>query len=134
MPWLVQARTTIWAPFGQTGWSAIEVTEVSRVWGRGHRVNPSSQKHGAKGKFRIEWVISRNPKLKGKDKPHVPPSIALAHLKVKKELEPVPMKKEIVVEEPKPVVQRTPKEESATRKKLNKLFDLLKDKSTDEDW
>ena len=134
----VGAGGAYWAAKGDTKWSAVRVIKVQRKWAQVERVLPHNQKiiH-RKGKVKLDELVKRDPKLKGKDKPTAPPKEVFATVrqdreKAKEQVEITP----VAVVTPAPVAPKpqTPKEEAATQARLAKLFDLLGDDSTDDDW
>jgi len=73
LPWQVQRGSAVWAPWGKSGWSAVNVMKAQRKWAHGMRVKPQTGKETAKGKIPMDRLIKRDPKLKGKDRPQFTP-------------------------------------------------------------
>jgi hypothetical protein len=69
----VQRGFTGWAPWGETGWSAVIVDDPGRVWSRVSRVDPRTNGPRAEeaptGKVRREKLIYRDPEKTGADRP-----------------------------------------------------------------
>jgi hypothetical protein len=80
LPWQVQQNSTVWAPWGKTGWSAVVVKTPQRKWAKGMRVKPHNGKENGKGKVPMDRLIKRDPELKGKDRPDFTPEEIFAPL------------------------------------------------------
>jgi hypothetical protein len=130
---------TYWAAKGDTKWSAVRILRVLRKKAEVERVIPRSQKiiH-RQGKVKLDELVKRDPKLNGKDKPKSPPAEVFAEVREARE-----QQRQLVAEAPpvpipqpqtKVPVVRTPEEEAETRAHVAKLFDLLDDGSTTDDW
>jgi len=106
-----------------------------RKWAKGIRVKPNTGEHGAKGRVNLSRLLSRDPKLRGKDRPEFTPDVVFEHIKdvPKPEPEPEPEPEPVTEPKPKPKVvdTRTEKEKQAD---IKHIFDLLEDDSTDDDW
>lgn len=64
-----------WAAYGETGWSAVRVLKVRRKNVEVERVKPRTGEVVTRNaKARIDRLVKRDPKLKGKDRPEKPPS------------------------------------------------------------
>lgn len=134
---------TYWAAKGDTKWSAVRVLKVLRVKADVERVVPRNQEiiH-RKGKVKLDELVARDPKLKGKDKPVAPPKEVFADVREAherdKETPVVPETPETPVAPAPavkpPVPKMTAKEQAAQHKRIEKLFELLSDDSTDDDW
>ena len=135
LPWQVCNGSTYWAAKGDTKWSAVRILKVLRVKADVERVVPRNGNiiH-RRGKVRLDELVKRDPKLKGKDKPKSSPAEVFESVRelrdqekdaVPATLEPTP--------EPQPDPPRPPAKRLST-KQVNKLFDLLDDDSTDSDW
>jgi len=72
--WQVQKGFTGWAPWGESGWSAVVVTTANYRWCQVNRVNARTEEVVAKGKVKRDRMLARDPEQKGKDKPGVPPT------------------------------------------------------------
>lgn len=139
LPWQVCNGSTYWAAKGDTKWSAVRILKVLRVKADVERVIPRSQKiiH-RKGKVRLDELVKRDPKLKGKDKPTAPPAEVFKQVRELREEETQVAE---TVPEPAPEPEATPPakkptldEEAARRERVSRLFELLADDSTDDDW
>ena len=127
----------VWAAYGETKWSPIDVIEIGRVWGRGRVVNPKtgSAKKGSR-KFHLGRCLKRDPTLLGQDKPDLFPSDVFAHVKEQEEQERERKRQAeqataIAREKKRP---RTPAEEAEAMKRLQRLIDRFDDGSTTDDW
>ena len=121
-PWMVQRGSTVWAPWGKTGWSAVEIKLAQRKWAKGIRVKPHNGKEVAQGKVPLDRLIKRDPKKKGKDRPEFPPSEVFSQNGTKppkKEKEPSAPKVDEVV----PLVSERRKPPPKLEKKLTKEMD-----------
>lgn len=134
-PFQAQRGTHVWAPWGKTGWSAVEIMVPSRKWAKGMRVKPRTGEHTAKGKVSLLRLIKRDPKLKGKDRPMLPPDAVFTL--------PEPKKKEEPVEDPQPEPEKpkpAPRKrlsEAQELKRARKIYDLLAgnvDEDPTDDW
>ena len=78
----VQRGTNAWAPWGKSGWSAVEVRNPQRKWAQVHRVKPATGERSGKttGKVRKDKLVKRDPKLKGKDRPEFSPDEVFAKI------------------------------------------------------
>ena len=114
MDWQVQRGTNAWAPWGESGWSAVHIKKPLRKRAEGFRVKPhNGEKSGKRGcKVAKDRLIKRNPDLKGKDRPKFSPDEVFAHM-------PKPVKKPKPAE-PGPEVEAT---EALEPKKGKKLTD-----------
>lgn len=64
-----------WAAYGDTRWSAVRVIKVNRAFAQVERVNPKTGEVVTRqAKARIAELVKRDPKLRGSDKPQVPPA------------------------------------------------------------
>jgi hypothetical protein len=139
LPIHVGVGGTYWAAKGDTKWSAVRVLRVLRVKAEVERVIPRNQKiiH-RKGKVKLDELVKRDPKLKGKDKPKAPPAEVFKEVREarekQKQLAAEPPPKPVPQPEVKAPVARTPEEEAEAMERLAKLFDLLDDGSTTDDW
>jgi hypothetical protein len=132
--WQATVGHPYWAPWGKSGWSAVVLTELKRVWCSAYRVNPSSQATTAtKARVRRDRLVKRDPALKGKDRPPEGPEIVAP--------KPGPMW-EPAAPEPEPAVvaptkptepERSPEEQMDRAKKVADLFELT-DSNTSDDW
>jgi len=122
-----------WAAWGKSGWSAVRVLETKRKTAEAERVDP---KTGAittrKAKVRLDRLVRRDPKLKGEDRPGNPP--AEVFIEVLSAPEPSKVEEPKIVSAQKPQMKRTPEEEKARRKEMERLLDLFEDKSTTDYW
>jgi len=129
MPWCVGQKTHAWAPWGVSGWSAVDIKGTSRTWCRANRVDPrTGETVSTSAKVRRDRLIKRDPELRGKDKPTMNPDDALPTLAPEVSADPTPA---APVE---PVVKLTPEEQAARAAALAPLLDLIDDDATDEDW
>ena len=140
----IQKGSKGWTPYGKTGWSAIVVILPHYKWCEVKRVNAKTGEIVAKGKVRRTRILSRDPELKGKDKPTQPPTAVFDGM----DDELSTSERETAVEAPtahtptttttppgwKPPQQRTPEEEAEHAAKMEKLMSFLDDDSTTEDW
>ncbi len=136
LPIHVGVGGTYWAAKGDTKWSAVRILRVLRVKAEVERVVPRNQKiiH-RKGKVKLDELVKRDPKRKGKDKPTVPPKEVFADVRKERAAAAAVTVVEAAPAPKPPVVKRrSPAEEAATSKKLAKLIELLGDDSTDDDW
>lgn len=129
----IQKGSTGWAPWGESGWSAITVTTPNYKWCAVKRVNPRNNEPVAKGKVLRARIISRDPEQKGRDKPSLRPDEVFEHMND----EPTAPASEDAVEAPtasEPKTPLTPEEKAAREASVAKLLGLLDDAATDEDW
>lgn len=130
LEWQACTGKPYWAPWGNSGWSAVVLTELSRVWCRASRVNPrTGEVTTEQGRVRRDRLVQRDPALGGKDRPAGSP----------KEIVPPPAPAESVEPEPedpvpKPGVERTPERQVEIDATTKKLLELLDDGSTINDW
>ena len=137
MPWFPQRGTLAWAPWGTSGWSAVEIVSVNRKWARCRRVNPKTQEKVSTGKVQVAFLVRRKADQEGKDKPCFEPLEVFPNLNDKPE-----PKVQTTGSELGPIVSggglkataRTPEEEAAALAKVQKLLDLFGDDATDDDW
>jgi len=89
LPWMACEGRPYWASKGNTKWSAVRIIKCSRVWAQVERVIPRTEKiiH-RKGKVRLDELVQRDPKLKGKDKPKAPPSEVFKRVRELREEKP----------------------------------------------
>lgn len=131
LPFQIRRGSNVWAPWGVSGWSAIEVVTPSRKWAKGYRVKPATNERGPQGKVPLDRLLKRDPSLKGKDKPEHTPDEVFAH--VVKESPPEPKKP--VEERPAPPPEPVkPLSEKEQRKRMKKLLDMFADGTTTSDW
>jgi len=78
LPWQVQRGSSVWAPWGKSGWSAVVVKTSQRKWAVGMRVKPATGDEVAKGKVPKGRLIKRDLSLKGKDRPEATPEEVFA--------------------------------------------------------
>jgi len=127
--WQVTLRFTGWAPWGVSGWCAVVVTRAHHKWCHVNRVNPRTEKMTSVGKVLRARIVHRDPELKGKDKPHVPPTAVF------EELSAPPV---APLETPPDAIERTTRKrrENPVERVIDpaKLLDLLDDQSTESDW
>ena len=137
LPWFPQPKTTAWAPWGTSGWSAVVVSVVYHKWARVKRVNAKTGETVATGKARKDRLVKRDPALKGKDKPAQSPlevfpdldaaqvgqddSDAVAALPASQAHKPV-------------AAAQTPEEKKRRLQCVHKLLSTLDDDGTDDDW
>ena len=129
----IQKGSTGWAPWGESGWSAIVVTTPNYKWCQVKRVNARTGEPVAKGKVLRARVVSRDPEQKGKDKPSLRPDEVFEGMND----EPIESASEDAVEAPtasEPEVPLTPEEKAARAASVADLLGLLDDDSSDEDW
>lgn len=136
LPWYPQPKTTAWAPWGTSGWSAVVVTTVNHKWVRVRRVNPKTEERVAKGKARKNRLVRRDPELKGKDKPAQSPLEVFPDLDEAQAgqddsdtMTALPVSRR---DRPKPVL--TPEEQAQKAARVEQLIGLLDDDSADDDW
>jgi hypothetical protein len=85
-PCHVHRGTTVWAPWGKSGWSAVVIKTTQRKWAKGMRVKPKTGEETAKGKVPMDRLLRRDPELKGKDRPGYPPDEVFAHRETEPEV------------------------------------------------
>lgn len=135
---------TFWAPYGEKGWSAVRIHTVGYKHARVDRVRPKTQEVvTTKGKVRLDELVKRDPNLIGADRPRQTPDEVFATFRrsraalEEKEKEQKAMEQtsqsEVSVEVPR-APERTPEEEQARDAAIAKLFDLLEDETTNDDW
>jgi len=97
-----------WAPFGEKRWSAVRVLSVTDGIAEVNRVDPSSnQPKSRRTKVKASQLLKRDPALKGEDKPTSAPAEMFS--------------------------EQTKREETR-REKITRLFALIDDGSTIDDW
>lgn len=137
-PFQIQRGSRVWAPWGVSGWSAIEVVKPSRKWVKGYRIKPATDERGATAKVPLDRLLKRDPALKGKDKPEQTPDEVFAHMpkpEKPKEPEPPPAAPPPPAKPEKPLTERQQKKaEKDHAASMKRLFDLFKDQSTTDDW
>jgi len=121
--WQVCVGKDYWSPWGTTGWSAVVLTKLNRVWCEATRVDPRTQKVVTRSaRVRRDLLVRRDPTKKGKDRPPAGPE------------EILPPKEEEAIDSP-PLVSRVQDEEKRVpRSRVSELVALLADKSTVDDW
>ena len=133
----IGAGGTYWAAKGDTKWSAVRVLKVLRVRAEVERVIPrNGNVIHRKGKVRLDELVKRDPKRKGKDKPKAPPAEVFESVRAARiqEKHAVPATSEPIPEpEPKPEPPRPPGKRLSSEE-VDKLFELVNDDSTDDDW
>jgi len=158
LPWAVLRGSTVWAPWGKSGWSAVVIKTTSRKWAKGMRVKPHNEKETAQGRVPMERLIKRDPKLKGKDRPELTPDEIFAKPDKAPVEEPpedysstpaawantrdagthreTPEQKHRRLHPPgwKPDSEMTQEEIAARNESIRKLLDLIDDNSTTDDW
>ena len=128
--WQVMVGQHYWAPWGNSGWSAIILTKLSRVWCRASRVDPrTSDVTTHTGKVRRDRLVKRDPALKGKDRPVGSPEEIVPQTVP---AEPEPETASTLA--PKPEVERSQAEQAKIDADVAKLLGLLDDESTADDW
>ena len=76
LPIRVAVGGNYWAAWGDTGWSAVRIVRVQRKWAIAQRVRPTTNEVTTKrAKVSLTELMKRDPKLKGRDKPDVPPFV-----------------------------------------------------------
>lgn len=152
----IQRGTNAWAPWGQSGWSAVEVQKAQRKWAQVHRIKPATGERSGKttGKVRKDQLIKRDPALKGADRPEFTPeeifTEAVTPEDVTVELSPPVVEEkqvEAVLDRPAsmlgaraltaPAEQRpklTPREHKAKIEAIERALALIDDDSTEDDW
>ncbi len=77
--WHIREGGNYWASWGSKGWTAVLVISVARKWAKVRRLDP---KTGAlkkrTSKVRLDELVKRDPKQKGRDKPKVGPADVFA--------------------------------------------------------
>jgi len=124
--WRIYEGQHYWAPWGESGWSAVVITRLKRTWCRVSRVNPRT---GAlttnKGRVRRDLLVKRDPALQGKDRPMVVPT-EIQPLMTPAEpatlTEPEPEPEPISAAVPKPGVERTPSEDAVYQERIAELL------------
>jgi len=136
--WQVQRRTRAWAPWGDSGWSAVIVNDRRRTRARVDRVNPRTNEPTAKGSVRCDELVRRDPDLKGRDRPAFAPSHVFEGIRrVRAQIKEERVKRRSMneteetseTEETPTVVDDRPPEE-----RLKRLLALTDDEATAEDW
>jgi hypothetical protein len=138
----VIAGGTYWAPYGNKGWSAVQIISKGYKHARVARVRPKTQEViNRKGKVRLDELLRREPKVAGADRPKETPEEIFGVFRAQRKESEEKVKQEKQVEEaPVETVEtavepeRTPEEEAERQKKLQAIFDLLDDGSTTDDW
>lgn len=75
LPWQVGTATHAWAPWGDSGWSAVEIKGLAPKWCRANRVNArTGEVVATSAKVRRSRLLKRDPEQLGKDKPALSPS------------------------------------------------------------
>jgi len=149
LPWQVQRGSSVWAPWGKSGWSAVVVKTPQRKWALGMRVKPATGDEVAKGKVPKGRLIKRDLSLKGKDRPEATPEEIFAPME-KADAEAAALKKQakkpakLVIDTkpeagPTPEIERLPaieRDEAWFKKSWDRTFgDGAWDAaSTDDDW
>jgi hypothetical protein len=130
LDWQVTLGHSYWAPWGDTGWSAVVITRLKRVWCRARRVNPRTEETTTtKANVRRDRLVKRDPDLKGKDRPAFPVDALFSS--VAEEPEPIEEPEPAPKPQPKPL---TPEEKAAQAQRMSGLMSLLDDDSTTSDW
>lgn len=81
MPQQVYEGGSYWAGMGDTRWGAVTITSRKRKSATVDRVNPKNNQTTKRGaKVRLDRLVKRDPKKKGKDKPTIPPSEVFAEV------------------------------------------------------
>jgi hypothetical protein len=146
--WHVQRGTTVWAPWGPSGWSAVVIRNVKCKWATGMRVKPTTLKDSGKGKVPLGRLVKRDPAQKGKDRPAFPPTEVFAEIAMAEETaraEKLARKEEKeaaqrLTEEPQESPPEDTDDASVSERKrisderLQELLGLLGDESTTDDW
>ena len=130
IPWEVGPKTRAWAPWGATGWSAVDIKATSRVWCRANRVDPrTGATVSTTAKVRRDRLIKRDPALKGKDRPPVRPEDAIPKPEPK-----IAVSADLPPEKARPA--GTPEEEAAREAALLKIDEQFfgDDSLVDEGW
>ena len=135
--WRVGEGDFAWSPWGENGWSAVEILTVSKrkVKGKATRVDPVSG--DARGKFggatvKLDRLVDRDPLEQGRDRPP-PPSEVFHVTEVAVEIPPpesAPPAHPIKPNEP----AQTAEPSSDQTSRIVKLFQLLEDDATIDDW
>lgn len=142
LPWQVGTGGTYWAARGDTQWSAVRILAVMRKKAHVERVVPrTGEIIHRKGKVKLDELVKRDPKLKGKDKPKHPPAEVFKRVREVRAEEkrekgakaPEPVQESIPEEKTAPS-ERTPEEEARRQAAIQKLFDMLPDDGFDDDW
>ena len=146
--WHVQRGSTVWAPWGKSGWSAVVIRKAQRKWAIGMRVKPNTLKETAKGKVPVGRLVKRDPARKGKDRPEFTPDEVFAEIEAAEETARAEKEARIeekaaqerLAEEPlEPSPENSgdelvPARKRISDKQLQKLLGLLNDDSTTDDW
>lgn len=86
-----------WAGMGETRWGAVTIIKKKRKSAEVDRVNARTNETTKRGaKVKVDRLVKRDPKQKGKDKPTCPPSEVFVNV-AKPEPEPEP---EVEAEQP----------------------------------
>jgi hypothetical protein len=139
LPFQIQRGSRVWAPWGVSGWSAIEVVKPSRKWAKGYRVKPATDERGAAAKIPLDRLLKRDPAQKGKDKPEQTPDEVFAHVP-KEEPKKEEAKKPAPTPPPTPSAPSPPPpppkpvSEKERAKGIQRLIDMFGDGSTTDDW
>lgn len=90
LPWHVYEGAHYWAAWGNKGWTAVTVVAVKRKWAQVTRVDPKTNKpKNRNSKVRLDELVKRDPKKKGKDKPQEGPAAVFAGARASREQEAV---------------------------------------------
>lgn len=107
--WHIHEGGNYWASWGSKGWTAITIISAKRKWAQVQRVDPKTNKPKRRNsKVRLDEMVKRDPKLKGKDKPTSGPADIFAGLRASREAEAEPEPVEAEVPSPVAEVELTP--------------------------
>jgi hypothetical protein len=71
-----------WASWGSKGWTAVRVIQAKRVFANVARINPKTNETKSRNaKVRLDEMVKRDPKKKGKDKPKVSPAVVFEEVR-----------------------------------------------------
>jgi hypothetical protein len=133
MDFQIQKGSKGWAPWGESGWSAILVTTPHYKWCEVKRVNAKTGEVIARGKVLRARIVRRDVEQMGKDKPSLLPGDVFEGL-LDEPTAPEPEIAEEAPTTPEPEAALTPEEKARRAASVLKLLDLLDDGTTDEDW
>jgi hypothetical protein len=85
--WNIGEGGHYWASWGSKGWTAVLVISVARKWAKVRRLDPKTGTLKKRtSKVRLDELVKRDPKKKGKDKPKVGPADVFAGVRSSRKL------------------------------------------------
>jgi hypothetical protein len=130
MPHEIHRGGSYWAPWGDSGWSAVVVQRLGHKRARVERVNPRTlEAADTKGWARLDEMVKRDPKAKGKDRPTTPHEELFRDSRVLRLKKAISAPAQPVADEPKDLA--SPEERLA---RTDRALALLPDQFKEEDW